>query len=135
MRERRKVLVGRVVSDQMQKTVMVAVQSLRRHRLYRRMMRRTKKYMAHDEQDTTKVGDLVRIQESRPISRHKHWQVIAVVERAAERGKAVALPMVTQAGQELSAVATADVDAVLVETAPVGGPDLGTKTGQEEERQ
>jgi small subunit ribosomal protein S17 len=92
MRERKREFVGRVVSDKMDKTVVVTVQTLRRHRLYQRMMRRSKKYMAHDEQNGCKIGDLVRIRESRPISRHKSWIVINVLERAAERGKAVDLP-------------------------------------------
>ncbi len=94
MREHKKELVGRVVSDRMEKTVVVAVQSLRRHRLYQRTMRRTKKYMAHDEQNACRLGDLVRILESRPISRHKRWRVVEILERAAERGRAVALPAV-----------------------------------------
>lgn len=85
MRERKRVLTGRVVSDKMEKTVVVTVQSLRRHRLYQRIMRRTKKYMVHDETNECRPGDLVRIQESRPISRHKHWRVVYVVERIAER--------------------------------------------------
>jgi small subunit ribosomal protein S17 len=87
-----------VVSDKMDKTVVVSVQRLARHRLYQRTMRRTKNYMAHDETNRCKIGDLVRIRESRPISRHKHWQVVGVLERAAERGKAVALPAGAAAG-------------------------------------
>lgn len=111
MRERKKELVGRVVSDKMQKTVVVAVISLRRHRLYQRTMRRTKKYMAHDESATCRIGDLVRIQESRPISRHKHWRVVDVLEQAAARGRAVDLPAVAlSAGvPDVAAVADADV--------------------------
>jgi small subunit ribosomal protein S17 len=96
VRERKREKVGRVVSDRMDKTVMVAVQMLRQHRLYQRTMRQTKKYMAHDETNTCRVGDLVRLQESRPISRHKHWRVVQVLEEAARRGKAVGLPEVAR---------------------------------------
>jgi small subunit ribosomal protein S17 len=113
VRERKRELVGRVVSDRMEKTVVVAVNSLFRHRLYQRTVRRTKKFMAHDEQNNCHVGDLVRIQESRPISRHKHWRVIDVLEEAAKRGKAVALPAAAAtpgAGvPDVAAVANADV--------------------------
>lgn len=102
MRERKRELVGRVVSDKMEKTVVVAVQTLRRHRLYQRTMRRTKKYMVHSELNEARTGDLVRIQESRPISRHKHWRVMLVMESAARRGKAVAeVTVVPEAQEEL----------------------------------
>ena len=111
MRERKKEMIGRVVSDRMDKTVVVAVNQLRRHRLYQRMMRRTKKFMAHDETNNVHVGDLVKIQESRPISRHKHWRVVNVLEEAARRGKAVDMPVtVASAGvPDVAAVASADV--------------------------
>ena len=89
MRERKRELVGRVVSDKMEKTVVVAVQTLRRHRLYQRTVRRTKKFMAHNDNNQARSGDLVRIQESRPISRHKHWRVMSILEVFAERGRAV----------------------------------------------
>jgi len=89
VRERKRELVGRVVSDKMEKTVVVAVQSLRRHRLYQRTVRRTKKFMAHNDENQARQGDLVRIQESRPISRHKHWRVASILEVFALRGRAV----------------------------------------------
>lgn len=110
MRERKKIRVGRVVGDKMDKTIVVLVQTLRHHRLYHRTMRQTKRYMAHDETNECKPGDLVRIQESRPISRHKHWRVVGVLERAAERGKAVTLPAiaVTVGAPEADAEAQAD---------------------------
>jgi small subunit ribosomal protein S17 len=89
VRERKRELVGRVVSDKMDKTVVVAVQTLRRHRLYQRTVRRTKKFMAHNDNNQARSGDLVRIQESRPISRHKHWRVMSILEVFADRGRAV----------------------------------------------
>jgi small subunit ribosomal protein S17 len=81
-RGKRKVRIGRVVSDKMQKTVVVAVVRSFRHPIYGKTIRRTKKYMAHDEQSQCKVGDLVEIVETRPISRHKRWRVRAILERA-----------------------------------------------------
>jgi small subunit ribosomal protein S17 len=76
--------VGRVVSDKMEKTVVVAVDYLKPHPLYRKIIRKTSKFHAHDEENTCKVGDVVRIQESRPLSRTKRWQVIEIVTRGEE---------------------------------------------------
>ena len=73
--------VGRVVSDKMDKTVVVAVDSVRRHPLYHKRMTRTSKFLAHDEQNNCKPGDLVRIEETRPLSKRKRWIVREVVER------------------------------------------------------
>ncbi|MEA3396943.1 MAG: 30S ribosomal protein S17 [Chloroflexota bacterium] len=83
MRERRKRLVGVVVSDKMDKTTVVRVERRYRHPLYKKVMRSSKKYMAHDEQNSCRVGDKVRIVESRPLSRHKRWMVEDILERAA----------------------------------------------------
>jgi len=80
----RKVMSGRVVSDKMQKTVVVQVTTAKRHRLYGKVLRRSTKYLAHDEEDQCKAGDWVTIEESRPISRRKRWRVIDVAGREAE---------------------------------------------------
>jgi small subunit ribosomal protein S17 len=72
----------------MDKTIMVEVQTLRRHPRYERVVRRRKRFMAHDEENTCSVGDLVRIEESRPLSRRKRWRLIAVLTRAGERRSA-----------------------------------------------
>src|SRR5215210_4365791 len=77
---RRRTKVGRVVSNKMQKTVVVAVESVRQHRLYGRNVRRTKKFKAHDEENRCQVGDVVVIAESRPISKEKHWVVREIVK-------------------------------------------------------
>ena len=77
--ERRRTKVGTVVSDKMDKTVVVAVEMLKRHRLYGRTMRRTKKYHAHDEENRCKLGDKVVIAESRPLSKTKRWRVREIV--------------------------------------------------------
>lgn len=136
MRERKRELVGRVVSDGMDKTVVVAIQSLRRHRLYQRTMRLTKKFMAHDEPNECKIGDLVRIQESRPISRHKRWRVINVLERAAERGKAIELPTAAVLADVpvLSEVAAADVPEDVITAHSGAAPDETGPAPQEEQR-
>jgi small subunit ribosomal protein S17 len=72
---------GRVVSNKMQKTVVIAVDRLVRHRLYKKIMRRTSKFMAHDELSCN-IGDVVRIVETRPLSKRKRWRVVEIVERA-----------------------------------------------------
>ena len=74
--------VGLVVSDKMQKTVVVAVEWQVRHGLYGKTQRRTSKFVAHDEENTAKIGDRVAIIESRPLSRRKRWVVTRVVDRA-----------------------------------------------------
>ena len=78
-----------VVSAKMQKTVVVAVERLVRHGLYRKTIKRTSTFMAHDEQGA-KPGDRVRIVESRPLSRRKRWRVAAILERAHAAGQAPA---------------------------------------------
>jgi small subunit ribosomal protein S17 len=74
--------VGRVVSDKMQKTVVVAVDYPRRHRLYSKVVTRTSRFKAHDENNECKVGDIVRIEESRPLSKDKRWVVREILQRA-----------------------------------------------------
>ncbi|NSW57500.1 MAG: 30S ribosomal protein S17 [Armatimonadetes bacterium] len=73
---------GVVVSDKMDKTVVVAVERLTRHPLYGRVLRRTRKFKAHDERNECHTGDRVRIQHCRPLSKDKSWRVIEIVERA-----------------------------------------------------
>ncbi|NLX37728.1 MAG: 30S ribosomal protein S17 [Chloroflexi bacterium] len=75
----RRVMEGVVVSNKMQKTVVVSVTRSSRHPLYGKVLRRTTKYMAHDEEGACQEGDVVRIEESRPMSRLKRWRVIEVV--------------------------------------------------------
>jgi small subunit ribosomal protein S17 len=74
--------VGRVVSDSMDKTVVVSVDYVRRHPIYHKRIRRTSKFMAHDEQNACKTGDVVRIEEVRPLSKRKRWIVREIVERS-----------------------------------------------------
>ena len=81
-RSRRKVRSGRVVSDKMDKTIIVAIETLVRHPLYGRIMRRTTKFKAHDETNECGIGDVVEIMETRPLSKDKRWRVSRVVEKA-----------------------------------------------------
>lgn len=84
----RKVLFGRVVSDKMEKTVVVAVERITSHPLYKKRLRRTKKYKAHDETNVAHTGDWVRIIETRPLSKEKRWRLFEIVESAAGTSKA-----------------------------------------------
>jgi small subunit ribosomal protein S17 len=81
--ERRKNLVGEVVSTKMQKTIVVEVTRQKAHPLYRRVVSRSRRFHAHDEANTARVGDVVRIEETRPLSKLKRWRLIEVVRRAA----------------------------------------------------
>lgn len=76
---KRKLREGVVVSDKMNKTVVVAVESLVSHPMYGRRIRRTKRYKAHDENNTCKTGDRVRIEETRPLSKDKNWRVVDIL--------------------------------------------------------
>jgi small subunit ribosomal protein S17 len=80
----RKTKTGRVVSDKMDKTIVVSVERLTRHRLYKRVMKASTKFAAHDERNEAKVGDLVLIEESRPLSATKRWRLVSVLSRAGE---------------------------------------------------
>lgn len=82
VRNRRRTRVGLVVSDKMDKTVVMAVRRDVRHPLYGRSIRRTQKFKAHDESNQCQVGDRVRIMETRPISKDKRWRVVEIVEKA-----------------------------------------------------
>jgi small subunit ribosomal protein S17 len=77
---RRQQKVGRVVSNKMDKTIVVVVESLKKHRIYKRTYKQTKRFHAHDERNVCQVGDLVRIEESRPLSRLKRWRLVEVVK-------------------------------------------------------
>jgi small subunit ribosomal protein S17 len=80
----RKTKVGRVVSDKMDKTIVVSVERLTRHPLYKRVMKASNKFAAHDEANEAKIGDTVLIEESRPLSATKRWRLVSVLSRAGE---------------------------------------------------
>jgi small subunit ribosomal protein S17 len=82
--KRRQQKVGRVASDKMQKTIVVAVESLKRHPIYKRTYKQTHRFKAHDEENTARVGDIVRIEETRPLSKEKRWKLVEILSRAAQ---------------------------------------------------
>jgi small subunit ribosomal protein S17 len=84
METRRQQKVGIVTSNKMQKTVVVTVGRQVRHPFYKRVVRRSKNFLAHDEKNQCQVGDTVRIEETRPLSRHKRWRVVGVVAKATQ---------------------------------------------------
>ena len=77
---RRQQKVGRVVSNKMDKTIVVVVESLKKHRIYKRTYKQTKRFQAHDEENVCQIGDIVRIEESRPLSKMKRWRLIEIVK-------------------------------------------------------
>ncbi len=81
-RKIRKQRTGVVVSNKMDKTISVAVERKLRHPIYGKFVKKTKKFMAHDENNDCNIGDLVRIMETRPLSKNKRWRLVEVIERA-----------------------------------------------------
>jgi small subunit ribosomal protein S17 len=142
---KRKTKVGRVVSDRMDKTIVVAVERLARHRLYKRVIRLTTKFQAHDEANEASVGDTVLIEESRPLSATKRWRLVRIVARAGEHQgtsaevvaeeaetteviHAAAHPGRVRAAEAAAAAEagdTADPDTEPVDTEPVGAEPVG----------
>src|SRR5712692_10402500 len=80
-KSRRQQKVGIVVSNKMDKTIVVAVESLKKHRIYKRTYKQTKRFHAHDEENACQMGDVVRIVESRPLSKLKRWRLVEIVKR------------------------------------------------------
>ena len=80
-KSRRQQKVGRVVSNKMDKTIVVVVETLKKHRIYKRTYKQTKRFHAHDEDNVCQIGDIVRIEESRPISKLKRWRLVEVVKQ------------------------------------------------------
>jgi len=81
-RGNRKVRVGVVVSNKMDKTLVAAIETLVKHKLYGKYIKRTTKLKAHDEENICQVGDRVKVMETRPLSRHKRWRLVEIIERA-----------------------------------------------------
>ena len=81
-RNDRKVKTGKVVSDKMDKTIVVAVERVVQHPLYKKSIKKTVKFKAHDENNDSHIGDIVEIMETRPLSKDKRWRVVEVIERA-----------------------------------------------------
>jgi small subunit ribosomal protein S17 len=81
-RNDRKVKIGKVISDKMDKTIVVAIERLEQHPLYKKSIKKTVKFKAHDENNDSHIGDIVEIMETRPLSKDKRWRVVEVIERA-----------------------------------------------------
>ena len=81
-RNERKTRIGKVVSDKMQKTITVAIEELVQHKLYKKSVKRTVKFLAHDENEQAHIGDTVQIMETRPLSKRKRWRLVSIVEKA-----------------------------------------------------
>ena len=81
-RNMRKTLIGRVASDKMEKTIVVAIEDSVKHKLYNKVIKRTIRVKAHDEQNEARVGDRVKIMETRPLSKDKRWRLVEIVEKA-----------------------------------------------------
>jgi small subunit ribosomal protein S17 len=81
-RNERRVQIGKVVSDKMDKTIVVAVETYKKHDLYHKRIKHTKKFKAHDENNSAKAGDIVKIMETRPLSKDKRWRLVEIVEEA-----------------------------------------------------
>ena len=81
-RNERKTRIGKVVSNKMQKTIVVAIEELVQHKLYKKSVKRTVKFQVHDENNDANIGDRVLIMETRPLSRHKRWRLVNIVEKA-----------------------------------------------------
>ena len=101
---KRKTKVGRVVSDKMDKTIVVSVERLARHRLYKRVVRLTTKFKAHDEDNDARVGDTVRIEESRPLSATKRWRLVEVVQRSGDHGASAELELIAEDAEVSEAI-------------------------------
>ena len=124
MQGKRKTKVGRVVSDKMDKTIVVSVERLARHRLYKRVIRLTTKFKAHDEANEAHVGDTVLIEESRPLSATKRWRLVQVMQRAGEQGLANAITEEAETTEVIHAAAhPGRVHAAAAESAVEGGED------------
>ena len=127
-RRKRKVFVGTVVSDKMDKTVVVAVDRLVRHPLYKKVIRRTSKFYAHDEGNECRVGDIVEIMETRPLSKLKRWRVTRILQRAK-----VPLTIAREAVAEETEEQL--LEEVLASESPAPQPDQETPTGGSKETQ
>jgi len=110
--------VGTVVSNKMNKTIVVAVESLKKHRIYKRTYRQTKRFHAHDEQNSCQIGDVVRIEESRPLSKTKHWRLVEIIKRGS--GIVPVAEVLAEADPDLT-------------SAEEGEPDLASAEGEAEE--
>jgi small subunit ribosomal protein S17 len=135
----RKTKVGRVVSDKMDKTIVVSVERLARHPLYKRVIRLTTKFKAHDESNDAQIGDTVRIEESRPLSATKRWRLVEVIARAGEHGHGNPQDVVSEEAETSEAIhaaahpgRTRDEDTEAEAGSESGGPEAADAAAGEE---
>jgi small subunit ribosomal protein S17 len=100
--------VGTVVSNKMDKTIVVAVESLKKHRIYKRTYKQTKRFQAHDEENTCQIGDVVRIEETRPLSKMKRWRLVEILKRGS--GIVPVEEVLSEADPDLTSGTPADTD-------------------------
>jgi len=100
--------VGTVVSNKMNKTIVVAVETLKKHRIYKRTFKQTKRFQAHDEENTCQVGDVVRIEETRPLSKMKHWRLVEILKLGS--GIVPVEVVLAEADPDLTSVASDEAD-------------------------
>ena len=100
--------VGTVVSNKMDKTIVVAVESLKKHRIYKRTYKQTKRFQAHDEENTCQIGDVVRIEETRPLSKMKHWRLMEILKLGS--GIVPVEVVLAEADPDLTSVASDEAD-------------------------
>src|SRR5437588_5247671 len=105
---RRQQRVGRVVSNKMNKTIVVVVETLKKHRIYKRTYKQTKRFQAHDEENTCQVGDVVRIEETRPLSKMKHWRLVEILKRGS--GIVPVEVVLSEADPDLTSITSADTN-------------------------
>jgi small subunit ribosomal protein S17 len=92
----------------MNKTIVVAVESLKKHRIYKRTYKQTKRFQAHDEENTCQVGDLVRIEETRPLSKMKHWRLVEILKRGS--GIVPVEEILSEADPDLASITSGEAD-------------------------
>ncbi len=100
--------VGTVVSNKMDKTIVVSVESLKKHRIYKRTYKQTKRFYAHDEENTCQIGDLVRIEETRPLSKMKRWRLVEILKRGS--GIVPVEEVLSEADPDLTSITSTDTD-------------------------
>ena len=105
---RRQQKVGRVVSNKMNKTIVVVVATLKNHRIYKRTYKQTKRFYAHDEQNACQIGDMVRIEESRPMSKRKRWRLVEIVRPSS--GSVPVEEVLAEADPDLSSASSGESD-------------------------
>lgn len=107
-KSRRQQKVGRVVSNKMDKTIVVVVETLKKHRIYKRTYKQTKRFYAHDEQNACQIGDMVRIEESRPMSKLKRWRLVEIVKPSS--GIVPVEEVLAEADPDLSSMSSGESD-------------------------